>query len=129
VNPPVQFPQLATAEKVIGEPGTPGFGEKVQEALKPFRKESTLLNRAKKELVLKPPFVLVCGTTPGLVMTFWVEMGENLMKLVPAPTMSKRILKSVWVGKMQLGFPVGFVGDGGAVLQLPPGPTVTARRA
>jgi hypothetical protein len=54
-------------------------------------------------------------------MTFWVEMGENLMKLVPAPTMSKRILKSVWVGAVQLGLAV--------TLQVPPGPTVIARRA
>jgi hypothetical protein len=33
VNAPVQFPQLAVAVKVSGEPGTSGFGEKDQEAL------------------------------------------------------------------------------------------------
>jgi hypothetical protein len=33
VKAPVQFPQLATAEKVRGEPGTSRLGEKVQEAL------------------------------------------------------------------------------------------------
>jgi hypothetical protein len=57
VKAPVQFPQLAKAAvKVRGEPGTSGLGEKVQEALKPFLKESTPLNRAKKELVLRAPF-------------------------------------------------------------------------
>jgi hypothetical protein len=56
VKAPVQFPQLATAEKVIGEPGSPGLGEKVQEALKPFVKEFTPLVRAKSALVLRAPF-------------------------------------------------------------------------
>jgi hypothetical protein len=33
VNAPVQFPQPATAVNVMGEPGTSGLGEKLQEAL------------------------------------------------------------------------------------------------
>jgi hypothetical protein len=54
-----------------------------------------VLRRLKRASVLRAPSWLVCGKADGVVMTFCLRSVENLMKLVPAPTMSKRILKSV----------------------------------
>jgi hypothetical protein len=55
------------------------------------------------------------------MMTFFLGSVEKLMKLEPAPTTSKRILKSVWVVAVQSGFAM--------VSQVPRGPTVIPRRA